>query len=67
VEPAAARVGRNAAAEADRFARATLRPNKTGRVKLIEIPAAYRSWCGHFALRRSAHGETAPTRTPAPE
>ena len=31
--------------EADRFARTTFRPSEKGRVKLAEIPAAYRAWC----------------------
>jgi hypothetical protein len=31
--------------EADLFARTTFRPAKTGRVKLVEIPTAYRAWC----------------------
>ena len=31
--------------EADRFARTTLRPAKTGRVKLAEVRGAYHAWC----------------------
>jgi hypothetical protein len=45
VERIAATGGRDAAAEADHFARTTLRPNKAGRVKIAEIRTAYHDWC----------------------
>lgn len=41
---------RDANDEADRFARATLRPKKTGRVKLAEVRAGYHAWCRHRGL-----------------
>jgi hypothetical protein len=36
---------RDAKDEADRFARAALRPKKSGRVKLAEIRVGYHAWC----------------------
>lgn len=36
--------------EADRFARATFRPNRTGRVKLADIRQAYYDWCRERGL-----------------
>jgi hypothetical protein len=45
---AAEAVARDAAAEADHFARSTLRPSKTGRVKLAEIRAGYHAWCRKY-------------------
>lgn len=46
----AATDARSPRAEADMFARTTLRPAEQGRVKLIEIPAAYAAWCGERGL-----------------
>jgi hypothetical protein len=39
------RPARDPAGEADLFARTTLRPADAGRLKLIEVPAAYAAWC----------------------
>ena len=44
------RPARDPADEADLFARTTLRPADTGRLKLIEIPAAYAAWCRERGL-----------------
>jgi hypothetical protein len=58
--PAAAateRPARDPADEADLFARTTLRPAETGRVKLIEIPAAYAAWCHQRGLDPLPDGE----------
>ena len=57
--PASEPMVRDTAAEADQFARSTLRPNKTGRVKLAEIPATYRAWCSERGLEPLPDGRSA--------
>jgi hypothetical protein len=51
---------RDAAAEADHFARSTLRPAAKGRVRLAEIPGAYRAWCAERGLDPLPDGVIGP-------
>jgi hypothetical protein len=62
-EPAAeaeAVAARDAAAEADHFARSTLRPAEKGRVRLAEVPGAYRAWCAERGLDPLPDGVIGP-------